>query len=172
MKDPRDPDAVVAGCLDTTVGQPLAFGIAGTGATTNGNGGAGQGAEAQASGPMAQEGDSRPGGGLGRRLRLPIRWKNTAGRFWGGFALILVAGAIYMAKRPQAAAVPDFAPTDVDIPTAPQAPESAVSSRPGLLLEALKEELFELEMEHKQGKITQQDYDKAKAALDQTWNAP
>jgi hypothetical protein len=37
-----------------------------------------------------------------------------------------------------------------------------------MLLEALKEELFQLEMEHKQGRISQQDYDKAKAALDQT----
>jgi hypothetical protein len=36
------------------------------------------------------------------------------------------------------------------------------------LLEALKEELFELEVEHKQGHISQQEYEKAKAALDQT----
>jgi len=31
-----------------------------------------------------------------------------------------------------------------------------------MLLEALKEELFQLEVEHKQGKITQQEYEKAK----------
>ena len=37
-----------------------------------------------------------------------------------------------------------------------------------MLLEALKEELFQLEVEHKQGKITQQEYEKAKAALDGT----
>jgi hypothetical protein len=37
-----------------------------------------------------------------------------------------------------------------------------------MLLEALKEELFELEVEHKQGKISQQEYEKAKAALDGT----
>ena len=37
-----------------------------------------------------------------------------------------------------------------------------------MLLEALKEELCELEVEHKQGKITQQEYEKAKAALDGT----
>ena len=39
---------------------------------------------------------------------------------------------------------------------------------PSMLLEALKEELFQLEVEHKQGKITQQEYEKAKAALDGT----
>ena len=36
-----------------------------------------------------------------------------------------------------------------------------------MLLEALKEEIFQLEMEHKQGKISQQEYEKAKAALEQ-----
>ncbi len=38
----------------------------------------------------------------------------------------------------------------------------------GALLEALKEELFQLEMEHKQGQISDQEYAKAKSALDQT----
>jgi hypothetical protein len=37
-----------------------------------------------------------------------------------------------------------------------------------MLLEALKEELFQLEVDHKQGKISQQEYEKAKAALDGT----
>jgi hypothetical protein len=37
-----------------------------------------------------------------------------------------------------------------------------------MLLDALKEELFQLEMEHKQGSISQEEYNKAKAALDQT----
>ena len=37
-----------------------------------------------------------------------------------------------------------------------------------MLLEALKEELFQLEVEHKQGHISQQEYEKTKAALDQT----
>ena len=37
-----------------------------------------------------------------------------------------------------------------------------------MLLEALKEELFQLEVEHQQGRITQQEYEGAKSALDQT----
>jgi len=37
-----------------------------------------------------------------------------------------------------------------------------------MLMEGLKDELFELEVEHKQGRITQQEYEKTKAALDQT----
>lgn len=42
------------------------------------------------------------------------------------------------------------------------------SPRSSKLLEGLKEELFELEVEHKQGRITQQEYEQTKAALDQT----
>jgi hypothetical protein len=37
-----------------------------------------------------------------------------------------------------------------------------------MLLEALKEELFQLEVEHKQQRISQSEYEEAKAALDQT----
>jgi hypothetical protein len=37
-----------------------------------------------------------------------------------------------------------------------------------MLFEALKEELFQLEVEHKQGRISQEEYSKAKEALDQT----
>ena len=37
-----------------------------------------------------------------------------------------------------------------------------------MLLEGLKEELFDLEVEHKQGRISQQEYETTKAALDQT----
>jgi hypothetical protein len=37
-----------------------------------------------------------------------------------------------------------------------------------LLLEAMKEELFQLEVERQQGRITEEEYSKAKAALDYT----
>ena len=45
---------------------------------------------------------------------------------------------------------------------------SAPAAKSSMLLEALKEELFQLEVERKQGKITPAEYEKAKAALDQT----
>jgi len=47
-------------------------------------------------------------------------------------------------------------------------PASSATQKSAMLLEALKEELFQMEVERKQGKITQADYEKAKAALDQT----
>jgi hypothetical protein len=111
----------------------------------------------------------------------------------GGFALALVAGGVYVASRQQAAsrtgrakgmALPSLEEDEVyesaEIPATreirtsearlsdsrpqPAAPRSS-SSR---LLEALKDEIFELEVEHKQGRISQQEYESAKSALDQT----
>jgi hypothetical protein len=48
------------------------------------------------------------------------------------------------------------------------ATQQGLSARPSMLLEALKEELFQLEVEHKQGSISQPEYERARAALDQT----
>jgi hypothetical protein len=45
---------------------------------------------------------------------------------------------------------------------------SARINSSSLLLDVMKEELFQLEIEHKGGDISQQEYDKAKSALDQT----
>ena len=50
----------------------------------------------------------------------------------------------------------------------PAAADRQPASRTSMLLEGLKDELFDLEVEHKQGRITQQEYEKTKAALDQT----
>jgi hypothetical protein len=45
---------------------------------------------------------------------------------------------------------------------------AAARGSSSMLLEGLKEELFQLEVEHKQGRISQQEYEKAKAAMDHT----
>jgi hypothetical protein len=48
-------------------------------------------------------------------------------------------------------------------------PQPAASrGNPSMLLEALKEELFQLEVERQQGRISHQEYETAKSALDQT----
>ena len=52
--------------------------------------------------------------------------------------------------------------------TRPQPARPQTLSSSSMLLEGLKEELFELEVEHKQGRISQQEYEKTKSALDQT----
>jgi hypothetical protein len=45
---------------------------------------------------------------------------------------------------------------------------SPLPPQANLLLAALKEELFELEVERQQGKLTPDEYEKARAALEQT----
>ena len=163
---PPEPGAVAEVAVNVHPGQSLAFSISGEGMLQSQNSaGGGEGGGAAST---SQAGDSRPGGGLGPPIEAPDPLEKYRLPILLGFGVVLVAGAIYMAKRPQAARIPDFAPADVTTPEAPQAAQSATSPRPGLLMEALKEEMFELEMEHKQGKITQQEYEKAKAALDQT----
>ena len=111
----------------------------------------------------------------------------------GGFAAVLIAGAIYVSSRQGMTTVPANRGSvpELDLPSAPTAnapgreTRSAASPVPSvpvatvaanippptqrpMILEALKEELFQLELEHKQGKIGQAEYEKAKAALDAT----
>ena len=171
MNDPRQGDAVVQVASNTTAGQALAFKISGTG-TLSEPGDDSQGTPspvggAQTSGAVAGR-DSRPGGGLGPPIDAPDPLEKYRWYILGGFGAVLAAGAIYIATRSKAATVPDFSPTDSELADFPPAPTPKSADHSTLLLEALKEEIFQLEVEHKQGRISQQEYDKAKAALDQT----
>ena len=116
--------------------------------------------------------DARPGGGLGPPIDAPDPLEKYRWYILGGFAVILAAGAVYITKRSRSlpktlATIPDFGASDVQVSDGRPARQPA-SGRSGLLLEALKEEMFQLEVEHKQGSISQQEYERARAALDQT----
>lgn len=176
MNDPNQPDANVQVASGTTVGQTLAFKISGEGTLQSRVEGGGAQGE-QASGPP----ENRPGGGLGPPIDAPDPLQKY--RWWilGGFAAVLVGGGIFIASRQQAATRAGGRPRplkvqrqDVDYDPEPlvgrEIPPQARTSRGGtsMLLEGLKEELFQLEVEHKQGHISQQEYEKTKAALDQT----
>ena len=117
---------------------------------------------------MAQGRDSRPGGGLGPPIDAPDPLEKYRWYILGGFASVLVGGAIYIARRSKTAAGRDLVVSDVEVPVSRPVPKAASAQRPGLLLEALKEEIFQLELEHKQGQISQEEYVTAKAALDHT----
>ncbi len=193
MNDPQQPDANVQVVSGTTVGQRLAFKISGEGAlqARQENGGA------PSEGSSAQN-DDRPGGGLGPPIDAPDplqqhQWLGIAYRWWilGGMGLALVIGGVFVASRQQAAnraaaralkAGGSEASLDVEydeaelvaVPRNGRPSDTSVSAaRPlstpsSMLLEGLKEELFQLEVEHKQGQISQEEYEKAKSALDQT----
>jgi hypothetical protein len=149
------------------MGQVLAFKISGTGALGEA-GDDSQGAPTPADGGPAAAGgrDARPGGGLGPPSEAPDPLEKYRWYILGGFAVVLAAGAVYITSRSKAATVPDFGAAEVPLPEVPTKPPA--SDRPGLLLEALKDELFQLEVEHKKGDISQQEYERARAALDQT----
>jgi len=172
MQDPRQADAVVQVASNTTAGQALAFKISGTGTMSDDaeetkNQQASPVGGAQTSGGAVAGRDSRPGGGLGPPIDAPDPLEKYRWYILGGFGAVLVAGAIYIATRSKTATIPDYGPTDAELGI-PPAPKAKPADRSTLLLEALKEEIFQLEVEHKQGRISQQEYEKAKAALDQT----
>jgi hypothetical protein len=167
MADPNQPDAVAQIASNTQPGRALAFRVSGTGEFTETGGQPEAGAQAGGGAAAAGRG-SRPGGGLGPPIDAPDPLEKYRWYILGGFGVVLVAGAIYIAARSKTASVPDFVAPNLEIPDTPPIARPTPAGRPGLLLEALKEELFQLEVEHKQGRISQPEYEKAKAALDQT----
>jgi len=187
---PGQPDANVEVASNAGLGQPLAFKLSGEGtlaapADENGQGGGGM---------QPQAGANRPGGGLGPPIDAPPPLRQYQWWILGGIAAVLLVGGFFIASRQQSANRAARAKgkplstieEDEDIyePAPVAATRESRSSRPAakpvthvaaepsrprtMLLEGLKEELFELEVEHKQGQISQQEYEKTKAALDQT----
>ena len=150
-KRPPDlPDAVAEVASNPQPGQKLAFDISGEGMLRDQN----ENASNTPDGATTASTDNRPGGGLGRPIDAPDPLDKYRWPILGGFGAVLLAGAFYTVNHSKA-------------PIAP-APSTPASKRPGALLEALKEELFHLELEHKQGQLSDPEYAKAKAALDQT----
>jgi len=168
--NPREPTATVQVASNTEAGQSLAFKISGTGALSEAREDGEGGAPAGDSGGASAGRDSRPGGGLGPPIEAPDPLEKYRWYILGGFAVILAGGAVYITTRSRSsslATIPDFGASDVQVASGVPARQPA-SGRSGLLLEALKEEMFQLEVEHKQGSISQQEYEQARAALDQT----
>jgi len=187
---PGQPDANVEVASNTKLGAPLAFKLTGEGSLAAPADENGQPSEG---GSPAAQNENRPGGGLGPPIDAPDPLQKY--RWWilGGFAAVLIIGGVFVASRQQAAnraarasATGLSAMEDDDFPVpaapakramrstaapvaeAPAAPDRQPVSRTSMLLEGLKDELFDLEVEHKQGRISQQEYEKTKAALDQT----
>jgi hypothetical protein len=106
--------------------------------------------------------DNRPGGGIGRPSEAPDPLQPYRWYILGGLAGVLAVGAVWFVKRqPQAASVPANGFGSVH-------PQMTPAGGRNMLLDALKEELFQLETERLQQKISQEDYEKTKAALDLT----
>jgi hypothetical protein len=126
--------------------------------------------------------DNRPGGGLGRPIDTPDPLFNYRWVILGALGVVLAGGGYLAVSRaratpPVAAAdpideglvvTPKRTTSDVAVPAGEPAEVPVPADRSTMILDALKEELFQLEIERQQGTITAADYEKAKAALDQT----
>jgi hypothetical protein len=180
MNDPNQPDSIVQVASNTTVGQNLAFKVSGEGVLESRQ--EGDGSQGSAAAPQAAPSQARPGGGLGPPIDAPDPLQRY--RWWilGGCAAVLVLGGIFVAYRQQSAAralvrqktgssvrsslEDDFEPGEI---LGSASVRAGAGTRPSsMLLDALKEELFQLEVERRQGQISQAEYEKAKSALDQT----
>jgi hypothetical protein len=181
---PGQPDANFQVASNVGPGQSTAFKLTGEGALTDQQE---EGGQSQGQATTAQN-ESRPGGGLGPPIDAPPPTQKYQWWILGGLAVALVFGGVYVASRQQAShrtarakvastvvaeedEIYEFAPAPTrEIHSTPLRTAAVEEYRPpkSMLLEALKEELFELEVEHKQGRISHEEYEKAKAALDQT----
>jgi len=182
---PNQPNAIVRVASDVAAGQTLAFNISGESAHETGQQRSSEQSldEQRSSRTATPASNNRPGGGLGPPLDAPDPLNKY--RWWvlGGAAAVLLFGSIYVArpkptaralrrqnnnsllltamqpegdyKRSHAAALGDGRP-----------PVAAGSA--SILMNGIREELFQIEVEHKQGHLSKVEYDKAKVALDQT----
>jgi hypothetical protein len=95
---------------------------------------------------------SGPGGGMGVPNERPDPLHSGQWLFLGVLSLFLAAGGVFVYTSNQ------------NVSAGPAVPQD----RSTLLMEAMKEEVFQLESDRLQGKINPQDYQTAKAALDKT----
>jgi hypothetical protein len=189
MNDPQQPDANVQVASSASVGQPLAFKISGEGSLQDRQDSAGASAPAPSGSAQAE---SRPGGGLGPPIDAPNPLQRYQLPMLIGLGVTLAAGGVFVAFRQQsgrvaratgsstledeyvmAAAARDSRSSQESASQESRTAEdrvqpAAARTSSSALLQALKDELFDLEVEHKQGRISQQEYEKTKAALDQT----
>jgi hypothetical protein len=160
-----DVNAQVFLIKDATVAQPLGFTASGTGTMPkDAAGGAGDtataaaGAEGAAT-PTPAAADNRPGGGLGNPIDTPDPLHKY--RWWilGGIAVLFGAGIAFAMRKPTA-------PVAQDAMNYGLAPANAAASRRETLLQTLKEELFTLETDRLEGRVSQEQYAQLKAALE------
>ena len=151
--------------------QALAFTVSGTGVMPRDSeqtgasapGDSGNGAQA----PSA-ESDNRPGGGLGNPIDTPDPLQKYKWWILSGLALVLViAAAFFLRATPADAIAADPSPSPL-IPTPmPSSSGHSGSGNKGSILAALKDELFALETDRLEGKLSEPEYVEQKAALEQ-----
>ncbi|MGC2321916.1 MAG: carboxypeptidase regulatory-like domain-containing protein, partial [Terriglobales bacterium] len=174
-----DPNANIQVITNVNPGQDLSFNLSGTGTIADSQQTATAGGGGAQGGGMAQR-RGGPGGGLGAPEETPDPLHRYRGFILGGLGVALALGVFYVVTRPkpavagartasaESATAPKRAEVRSSAPTRVEAAPAKTPQNGDRLLDALKEELFQLEMERHQGKISGEDYEKAKSALDTT----
>lgn len=130
---------------------------------------AGAGSDANAGQAASAENDTRPGGGLGNPIDTPDPLQKYKWWILSGLALVLViAAAFFLKAKPAEVVAAGVAPVPSPLVPTPM-PSASVpdSNHRGSLLAALKDELFVLETERLEGKLSEPEYAEQKAALEQ-----
>ncbi len=169
---PDSPGVMVA--TNAKPGEDLCFKITGTGqfqpedqqaASSGGEEGGGG-----ATGAQAAARDNRPGGGLGAPIDSNDPLHDYRAVILGVFAVVLVMGGAFVISKSnhQVLAAKAAAPDVSEIAPVAASEPAVARDRNSLLLEAMKEELFQLEIDRQGGKVSAEEYSTAKAALDET----
>ena len=175
----NQPDTTVEVSMHAKSADVLSYSLSGTGvfpeekqqAQNDGGGGA------PAMGGSAAAPDNRPGGGLGKPGEEPDGLAKYQWYILFALVSVLVGGGIWTHERTlqesASGEVGAISPAVLRKAATPavQAPVEAIATQPvasDLLLAALKEELFQLEVERQQGKLAPGEYEKARAAVEQT----
>ena len=180
MTDPQmaDPNTTVMVATNVKPDDDLSYRISGSAVFQADNQQPAASSGGSMGGSQAAATDNRPGGGLGAPIDAPDPLHQYRVYILGAFALVLVMGGAYVVSRsnhPHPATAP--AGTGRVVAESGEAasafadfvePSAPSRDRNALLLEAMKEELFQLEVDRQQGKIPLEEYSKAKAALDET----
>lgn len=146
--NPQLPGVTFFVARGVTSKQQAGFEISGTGSMPT---------EQQASSGRGGQGtdSNRPGGGMAPPNEMPDPLHSGQWIFLGVLSLFLAAGAVFVFTSNQKA-------------VASPGKSGKAQDRAGALMEAMKEEVFQLESDRLQGKISTEDYQTAKAALDKT----
>jgi hypothetical protein len=154
------PGATTMLARNTGPGRPVPFTVSGSGAMPRDS----QANDNQANDstpPNGQAGsaaanDTRPGGGLGVPIDTPDPLDKYKWWILGGLALVFAVGAGFLMSKPGGGSAA----------AEPVEPVGAPPSGGGSLLTALKDELFSLETDRLQGKLTESEYEQQKQALE------
>jgi hypothetical protein len=168
MSDPRQRDAIVQVASNTTAGRPLTFTLSGTGALAESkdkNEGSAQSANTLRNDRPVQESRARV------QAPPPAGTSNRSGKFqwylFGGLGVLVAMGTILVAGRSNKWRVSHSVRPDVKGSVVVSRAMSEPISGSKLILNDLKEQLFRLEVEHKENRISQEEYEKAIAAFRQ-----